>query len=200
MRSRRKGINQKSGLLFGVGLLVSTLGTDIPSASAATKQEQAASANSFLIASRTLLHPRCINCHPDGDHPLVGDQSRQHPMSIERGPDGMGIAGLMCSGCHQDKNVPGEHTPPGAPDWHLPTKKMPMVFQNRTPRQLCEQLKDGSRNGGRSVDQIIEHVQEAPLVHWGWHPGAHRTPVPGTHDDFVRVMTEWVRKGAACPE
>ncbi len=164
------------------------------------QENSAASAKTFLMASRVLLSPRCLNCHPDGDRPLVGDQSRPHPMNIERGPDGLGVAGLPCSGCHQDKNLPGNHTPPGAPDWHLPTKEMPMVFQNRTPHQICEHLKDPSQNGGRNLDQIVEHVREAPLVLWGWNPGDGRTPVPMSHDEFVRLMTEWVAKGGHCPE
>ena len=169
-------------------------------ARAGTKEDAAASAKAFLVASSILLHPRCLNCHPYGEHPLVGDKSQPHPMNIERGADGMGGAGLQCSGCHQDKNLAEEHTPPGAPDWHLPTGRMPMVFQNRTPRQLCEQLKDPAQTGRRNLDQILEHVREAPLVKWGWNPGRGRTPAPGTHDQFVRVMTEWVRRGAACPE
>ncbi|MFP5213564.1 MAG: hypothetical protein ACLGPL_09315 [Acidobacteriota bacterium] len=170
------------------------------SAFARSQDDSSASAKVFLRASRVLLHPRCLNCHPEGDHPLVGDRGRPHPMGIERGPDGMGAGGLQCSGCHQEKNQPGEHSPPGAPEWHLPTKKMPMVFQNRKPRQICVQLKDPEQNGGRNLDQILEHVREAPIVLWGWTPGEGRTPVDMSHEEFVQAMTEWVAKGAACPE
>jgi hypothetical protein len=77
---------------------------------------------------------------------------------------------------------------------------LPMVFEKRTPRQLCEQLKDPAQNGGRNLDQVLAHVREAPLVLWGWNPGNRRTPAPGSHDEFVRVMREWVIRGAACPE
>lgn len=167
---------------------------------AQAQADHAASAKAFLLASQVLLHPRCVNCHPEGDHPLTGDRSLPHPMNIERGPVGMGTAGLSCSGCHQEKNQPGEHTPPGAPDWHLPTRDMPMVFQNRTPRQICEHLKDPSQNGGRNLEQLLEHFREAPVVLWGWSPGDSRTPVPMPHDEFVRLMVEWITKGAACPE
>jgi hypothetical protein len=65
---------------------------------------------------------------------------------------------------------------------------------------ICEHFKDPSQNGGRNLDQIIEHVRETPLVLWGWNPGDGRTPVPISHDDFVRDMTDWVKHGAACPE
>ncbi len=170
------------------------------SAYAQTQKDHTSSANAFLKASRVLLHPRCMNCHPEGDHPLVSDNSLPHPMNIERGPEGMGVAGLPCSGCHQDKNSPGEHSPPGAPDWHLPPMKMPMVFQNRTPHQICQHLKDPEQNGGRDLDQIVEHVREAPVLLWGWNPGGGRTPIPISHDEFVQAMTEWVSKGALCPD
>ncbi len=98
----------------------------------AQTQDPSASSAAFFEASQVLLHPRCLNCHPEGDRPLVGDKSRPHPMNIERGPNGMGIAGLSCSGCHQDKNLSGEHSPPGAPDWRLPTRKC--LWFSRTGR------------------------------------------------------------------
>lgn len=158
------------------------------------------SARSFRKAYAVLMHPRCMNCHPAGDHPLVGDKSMSHPMNIKRGPEGMGTKGLLCSGCHQEKNLPGAHTPPGAPGWQLPTADLPMVFQTRTPKQLCEQLKDPARNGNRDLNQVLEHVREAPLVLWAWDPGDGRTPVPVSHEQFVKDMTDWVKKGAACPE
>lgn len=200
-KTKRRELAVVSLLLASALLMLSKLALEKNGfAYAQTQEGSAYSARAFLAASQVLLHPRCVNCHPGGDHPLVGDQSHPHPMNIERGPDGMGTAGLRCSGCHQDKNLSGEHSPPGAPEWHLPTPKMPMIFQNRTPQQICEHLKDPSQNGGRNLDQIIEHVQETPLVLWGWNPGGGRTPVPISHDDFLRDMTDWVRNGAACPK
>lgn len=167
---------------------------------AQSQEDSAASAKAFLRASKVLLHPRCMNCHPQGDHPLIGDESRPHHSGVKRGPDGKGISGLNCRDCHEDKNQPGRHNPPGAPGWHLPTEKMPMVFQNRTPGQICGQLKDPSQNGGRSLDEVVKHIREHPLVLWGWKPGEGRKPVPIPHKEFVKAMTEWAKKGAACPE
>jgi hypothetical protein len=120
-------------------------------------------------------------------------------MHVERGPQGTGKNGLLCSTCHQEKNLPGNGLPPGAPEWSLPPADTPMVFEKRSPRQLCEQLKDPARNGKRSPADVVEHVREAPLVLWGWHPGDGRTPVPMPHEEFVRLMSEWADKGAACP-
>ncbi len=168
-------------------------------AQAATKADPEASAKAFLKASQVLLSPRCVNCHPAGDHPLQGDAQRVHNMQVVRGPEGLGKNGLWCSTCHQDKNISDAELP-GAPGWQLPSADMPMDFEKKTPRTLCEQLKDPAQNGHRGPEDIIEHVSDAPLVMWGWRPGKGRTPAPLSHDEFVRLMTEWVEKGQACPE
>lgn len=166
----------------------------------ARASDPAASANAFVKASQVFLNPRCVNCHPAGDRPLVGDTMRTHPMHVVRGPEGIGKNGVWCSTCHQDRNLSGANLPPGAPGWQLPPADMPMVFENRTPGQLCRQMKDPAQNGGRSPEEVLDHVREAPLVLWGWHPGEGRTPVPMSHKEFVKYMTTWVEKGAACPE
>ncbi len=90
--------------------------------------------------------------------------------------------------------------PPGAIIWRLPPPKMPMIFQGRSPHQLCEQLKDPARNGGRTLQQIIEHVSTDKLVGWGWDPGEGRTLPPLSREEFARDVKQWVEKGAACPE
>ena len=166
---------------------------------AASGEDRAASAAAFVKAAPVLQHPRCVNCHPAGERPLVGDRSEPHPMHVVRGPQGMGKNGLWCSTCHQEQNLPGKELPPGAPGWQLPSADLPMVFEKRSPRQLCEQLKDPAKNGSRSPEEVVEHVREAPLVLWGWHPGEGRTPVSMPHEEFVSLMSEWARKGAACP-
>jgi hypothetical protein len=139
-----------------------------------------------------------MNCHSKGDYPRQGDDSHRHTMQLRRGPQGMGANVVHCSSCHQDHNVPGLHTPPGAPDWHLPSPEMPMIWEGLTDRQLCELFKDPNQNGGRQVGQIVEHMH-TPLVLWGWSPGAGRTPVPMPQHEFLAKVQEWASKGAACP-
>src|SRR5436190_19121334 len=56
----------------------------------------------FLEASRVFLHPRCANCHPDGDVPAQGMQMTPHQPPVTRGPDNHGVVGMECTGCHQD--------------------------------------------------------------------------------------------------
>lgn len=167
---------------------------------AADRGDEADSREAFLAAYKVFMHPRCMNCHPVGDVPLQGDDSHLHAQSVKRGPDGRGKYALKCANCHQAANLPGENMPPGNPNWHLPPPGMRMVFQGKTPGELARQLKDPKQNGGRTLEQLIHHVAEDPLVLWGWDPGDGRTRPPLDHDAFVQKMREWVEKGAAPPE
>jgi hypothetical protein len=161
-------------------------------------RDDAAAAAAFEAMVKVLHHPRCMNCHSKGDYPRQGDDNRHHTMHVRRGHDGDGIAGVKCSTCHQDHNLDGVDTPPGAPDWHLPSPQMPMIWEGLSDRQLCELFKDPAQNGGRTVGQIVEHMQ-TPLVRWGWHPGDGRTPIPVPQTTFLAEVKEWASRGAACP-
>jgi hypothetical protein len=107
---------------------------------------------------------------------------------------------MRCSACHLARNVEGEHLPPGAPGWRLPTAAMPLVFEGKSSAELCRQLKDRARNGGRSPEQLFEHIAKDPLVLWGWNPGVGRAPVATSHDELVRAMRAWIDGGCGCPE
>lgn len=150
----------------------------------------------FLEASRVMLHPRCANCHPAGDVPHQGTQWALHNPPVVRGPEDKGVVGMECSSCHQDRNLELARVP-GAPNWHL--APIEMAWVGRTPRQLCEQLKDPKRNGGRSLAQIVEHNAHDELVGWGWRPGHGREPAPGTQESFGAIVQAWVETGAECP-
>jgi hypothetical protein len=152
----------------------------------------------FLEASRVLLHPRCANCHPDGDVPFqgAGTDWKPHYPPVVRGPEDKGVAGLECTSCHQDRNV--EHARvPGAPNWHL--APIEMAWVGKTPRHICEQMKDPKRNGGKTLAQIVEHNAHDELVGWGWKPGTGREPAPGTQEHFGAIVAAWVETGAECP-
>lgn len=151
----------------------------------------------FEVVHRALTSPRCRNCHPRGERPLQFDDGLPHAQNISRRT----VAnGMPCQTCHRDRNgeLPGQ--PPGAPHWGLPAAATPMVFEGKTPRELCLQLKDPKATGGRDVAALIEHVEKDPLVRWGWAPGPGRTPVPVPHDQLVAAMRTWAARGAPCPE
>lgn len=164
---------------------------------AALGQDEARSRGLFLEASRVMLHPRCANCHPAGDSPLQGDARTLHDPAVQRGPDDHGVPAMECVSCHQDKNTTLARVP-GAPNWALAPRVM--AWTGKTPREVCEQLKDPARNGGKTLLQIVDHAAHDPLVAWGWDPGAGRAPAPGDQASFGALVDAWVKSGAHCPK
>jgi len=164
----------------------------------ADSQDIAGSQKAFAEAAEVLFHPRCQNCHPSGDAPTIRDDSQPHMFNVKRGPDGKGVGAMNCTLCHRDTNQSGG--PPGVANWHMPSESMPMVFQGRTPGELCRQLKDPKMNGGKTGELIVEHIAKDPLVGWAWNPGEGRTTPKMSRTDFSAKMNEWVAKGAACPD
>ncbi len=151
----------------------------------------------FLEASKVLMSARCVNCHPAGDTPTQTDLMHPHYPTVTRGPESRGVVGMECATCHQDANQELARVP-GAPDWHL--APLVMAWAGKTATEICEQIKDPKRNGGRTLDKIVDHVTNDKLVGWGWNPGSNRTPAPGTQKSFGALMAEWVATGAECPE
>lgn len=161
-------------------------------------RNDAAAAAAFESIVTVLHHPRCMNCHSRGNFPRQGDDSHQHKMNVRRGRDGQGVAGMRCDTCHQAHNLTGTHMPPGAPDWHLPSQGVPMIWEGLSDDQLCESFKNRKQNGNRNIDEIVEHMS-TPLVLWGWNPGDGRTSIATPKTEFLTKVKEWAAKGAACP-
>jgi hypothetical protein len=152
------------------------------------------SAAYFTELGKVLTHPRCLNCHPAGDRPRQGDMSRLHQPPVERGPDGFGLAAMRCPICHQATNF---DRVPGNPIWHLAPREM--GWEGRTLGEICAQIKDPARNGGRALQTLVEHIGEDHLVGWAWAPGPGRTPAPGTQKEAGALVEAWIKTGAACP-
>lgn len=150
----------------------------------------------FADVARVLRHPRCLNCHPSGDVPHVGDAGRPHPMLVQRGLGGLGLPGQRCNTCHRPENQDLVGVP-GAPRWRLAPRSM--GWEGLDDHALAEHLKDRARDGDRSLPQVLEHVADDPLVGWGWDPGAGRDPVPVPRQAFVAAMQAWIDAGAPSP-
>ena len=156
------------------------------------------SVKAFMDVYKVLISPRCMNCHPSGDVPLQGDESRLHAMLPRRGKDGRGVYAMKCANCHQQTNLPGAGKPPGHPDWHLPPSNMKMIFQGRTPGQLAKQLVNPTTNGNKNLQQLLEHADDG-LVKAGWDPGDGRTQPPLSHKQFKAAWITWIKNGAYAP-
>lgn len=156
------------------------------------------SAAYFTELYKVLSHPRCTNCHPVGERPSQGqgDTLRLHQPPVVRGADGTGTAAMRCRLCHGPANFEPAGVP-GHPHWHLAPPGM--AWQGKTAGEICVQVKDPARNGGRTLAAIAEHIGRDTLVGWAWSPGGTRTAAPGTQEGAGALVEAWIATGAACP-
>jgi hypothetical protein len=151
----------------------------------------------FREAGKVIQSPRCMNCHPAGERPTQTDRMRPHQPLVVRGDGGMGApGGLVCVTCHHGANFDPAGVP-GNPKWALAPAEM--AWQGKTLEQICVQIKDKDRNGGRDLAALITHMAEDELVGWAWNPGAGRLPAPGTQKQFGELIKAWADAGATCP-
>jgi hypothetical protein len=151
----------------------------------------------FEEAAKVITSGRCMNCHPAGDHPTQGNDIHLHLPPVTRGIG-------SCQGCHTEANytlrekAASYQSIPGHPRWDL--APIEMAWQGKSIGAICQQIKDPSRNGGRSLALLQEHAAKDDLVAWGWHPGAGRDPAPGSQQIFGELIQAWIDTGAECPE
>ena len=150
----------------------------------------------FTPIASVLRQPRCMNCHPRDDRPRQGDDRHPHLQNVTRGPDDMGFVNLRCNACHRDENNVHSGVP-GAPAWQL--APLSQGWQGLSDAELCTTLKDQSKNGGKDIAKLVDHMTNDKLVLWGWEPGADRSPVTPPHPEFVTQLNAWAEAGAPCP-
>jgi len=157
----------------------------------------------FTEAAKVITNPRCMNCHPASDHPLQGNDQHEHMPPTWRGESGTGVAGAPCTTCHTEKNVTLFATGatyrsiPGHARWGI--APIEMAWQGKSIHQICEQIKDPKRNGGRDLALLQDHIAHDDLVGWAWNPGAGREPAPGTQEQAGQLIQAWIDTGAHCP-
>ena len=171
-----------------------------PSAFASITNKTERSRAIFGEIGKLVTHPRCMNCHPAGDHPLQGDDQHEHMPPVWRGETGH--LATNCSGCHTERNVTLHEAAsyksiPGNPRWDV--APLSMAWQNKSLGEICRQLKDVNLNGGRDLALLQEHVAKDELVAHGWEPGEGRVPAPGNQETAGRLVQAWIDAGAECP-
>lgn len=183
-----------------------TLVINAPEPSSVT-QEQALAAwdHIYSVAS----HPRCANCHVDESNvpmwsgPSYGE-ARPHGMNIHAGTSRIGAEHLLCSTCHV-QNAEISTVPNAAPHsgavWRL--APVEFVWYGKSSNEICEQMKDPARNGGRDANGLVEHVLHDASEHafavWGFNPGPGREPAPGTLQELLDQMLIWAAGDLPCP-
>ena len=171
-----------------------------PDAFANIADESARSAAMFTEIGKVITSPRCVNCHPVGDSPTQGDDMHLHSPPVVRGNSDFGAPGMTCNTCHGAQNVEltsGHGSIPGHEPWMLAPASM--GWNGKSLADICTQIKDPERNGGRDLEAIYEHMATDGLVGWAWDPGAGRTPAPGSQHVLGQLTRAWIDTGAVCP-
>src|SRR6202045_5246499 len=135
-----------------------------PSAFAGITEPQARSRALFTEAAKVIMNPRCMNCHPAGDRPTQGNDLHPHEPPVFR-------AAGFCQTCHTDRNYTlmeraSYKSIPGHPRWDVAPPEM--AWQGKTVSEICQQLKDPQRNGGRRLELLPETLAREELVGGGW--------------------------------
>ena len=166
-----------------------------PAAFQGIADPQARSRALFTEAAKVITHPRCMNCHPAGNTPFQGNDRHLHRPLVVRGEDGAGIGGNRCTSCHTQANFTlheraSYRSIPGHPRWQV--APIEMAWEGKTIGEICQQIKDTKRNGGRDLALLLEHAAADDLVAWGWAPGEGREPAPGTQKLFGELIKAWI--------
>ena len=155
---------------------------------------QTTHSGSFDPIASVVMHPRCMNCH-QVESPRQTDARIVHQPLVVRGVAGFGAPTQPCQTCHQATNTANGFVP-GVATWRL--APLSMKWEGLTKAQICEEMKDPARNGGRSTGEaVIEHMKADPLILWAWNPGTRTTP-PLSHEKFVAALEAWVHAGMPC--
>jgi hypothetical protein len=155
-----------------------------------------------------LTHPRCLNCHVGAENvPLWGTPDapdRVHGMAINAGDSRIGAETMSCNACHQTSTRPNT-VPHAAPHTGMDWQLAPVEFQwtNRSSAEICAQMRDPDRNGGRDAAGLLEHIlHDAELIGfitWSFDPGVGRDPAPGSLQAHLEDMAIWTAAGMPCP-
>lgn len=151
-------------------------------------------------------HPRCANCHvgmdgvPMWSGPSYG-RTRPHGMNIRAGESRIGAEFVNCQTCHAVRGDGANDLPHMAPQvatiWRLPPAEA--EWFGKSSAEVCEQLRDPERNGGRSYLEIASHLDHDVILHWAWSPGGGREPAPYSLQEHVDDVLAWGVAGMPCP-
>jgi hypothetical protein len=149
-------------------------------------------------------HPRCSNCHVGADNkpmwsgPSYG-KARPHGMNINAGDSRIGAEYVQCSTCHayrEGSNDMPHAAPQVAMNWQLAPVEAEWFGKSST--DICAQLRDPERNGGRDYSELASHLDHDLILHWAWRPGGGREPAPYSLQEHVNDVLAWGVAGFPC--
>ena len=153
-------------------------------------------------------HPRCSNCHAGPDNrpmwsgPSYG-KARFHGMNINAGESRIGAEAIACATCHttlsnarENANTMPHAAPRVAADWRM--APVEAHWFGRSGVEICNQLRDPERNGGRTYQELAEHLDHDVILHWAWSPGGNREAAPYSLEEHVDDLLTWGAAGMPC--
>lgn len=173
-----------------------------PPAEGSVSTEEGLSA--FMRVYEVASHPRCSNCHVGADNrpmwsgPSYGE-TRPHGMNIIAGESRIGAETVLCSTCHaynEGANDGPHMAPQVAMNWQL--APVEAEWFGKTAVEVCNQLRDPERNGGRDFMEIASHLDHDLILHWAWNPGGGREPAPYSLQEHVDDVLAWGVAGYPC--
>ncbi len=149
-------------------------------------------------------HPRCSNCHVGADNrpmwsgPSYGN-ARPHGMNINAGDSRIGAETILCSTCHVERDGLND-VPHAAPQVAMAWQLAPVEAEwfGKSSVEICNQLRDPERNGGRDHLDLAIHLDHDLILHWAWNPGGGREPAPYSLQDHVNDVLTWGVAGFPC--
>jgi|TARA_B110000908_G_scaffold162252_1_gene207462 hypothetical protein len=149
-------------------------------------------------------HPRCANCHvgpserPMWSGPAYG-KTRAHGMNVMAGESRIGAETIQCSTCHayrEGVNDIPHAAPQVAMNWQL--APIEADWFGKSSQEICAQLRDPERNGGRTMIELAEHLNHDLILHWAWNPGGGRQPAPYSLQEHIDDLLIWGVAGFPC--
>ena len=149
-------------------------------------------------------HPRCSNCHvgannrPMWSGPAYG-RTRVHGMNVNAGESRIGAETILCSTCHAYREGLND-TPHAAPQVAMNWQLAPVEAEwfGKSSIEICNQLRDPERNGGRDMMDLATHLDHDLILHWAWNPGGGREPAPYSLQEHVNDVLAWGVAGFPC--
>ena len=75
-----------------------------------------------------------------------------------------------------------------------------MAWQGKTLGEICAQIKDPKRNGGKSLEELVDHMAEDSPRWMGVEILVLVESLRQAHQkEFGALAKAWVESGAACP-
>ena len=137
-----------------------------------------------LRRDRKSADPSALHELPSRRRSAAAGRRSSDPLSA--GPPARPHVGDACTACHTDRNftLPTRSDIPEHPQAIRAGSSRRCRWRGKASRsaRFAGSSRTRTRNGGRDLALLQEHIAKDDLVAWGWNPGAGREPAPGSQE------------------